>query len=34
VQVRKLRADGVSFAKIARQLDVSTGSVFRAANTK
>ena len=34
VQVRKLRADGVSLAKIARQLGVSTSSVFRAVNTK
>jgi len=34
VQVRKLRAEGVSFAKIAQELGISTSSVFRAANTK
>jgi len=34
MQVRKLRADGVSFAKIAQELGVSTSSVFRAVNTK
>jgi DNA invertase Pin-like site-specific DNA recombinase len=33
-QVRKLRAEGLSFAKIALQLGVSMSSVFRAVNTK
>lgn len=32
--VRRLRAQGVSFAEIGRQLGVSTGSAFRAAQVK